>query len=107
MTALVILIVIAQHFYLRRVLLQPLTKITDEAVRFAREETPAETKLMETIKNKDEIGKLAGSIDHMEEQVAGYIDELTTATAEKERISTELSLATRIQADMQIGRAHV
>ena len=100
MTALVVLIVIAQHFYLRRVLLQPLTKITDEAVRFAREEIPAETKLTETIKNKDEIGKLAGSIDHMEEQVAGYIDELTTATAEKERISTELSLATRIQADM-------
>ena len=100
MTALVVLIVIAQHFYLRRVLLQPLTKITDEAVRFAREEIPAETKLTETIKNKDEIGKLAGSIDHMEEQVAGYIDELTTATAEKERINTELSLATRIQADM-------
>ena len=97
---LVIIIIVAQHFYLRRVLLQPLTKITDEAVRFAREETPAETKLTETIKNKDEIGKLAGSIDHMEEQVAGYIDELTTATAEKERISTELSLATRIQADM-------
>lgn len=97
MTALVVLIVIAQHFYLRRVLLQPLTKITDEAVRFAREETPAETKLTETIKNKDEIGKLAGSIDHMEEQVTGYIDELTTATAEKERISTELSLATRIR----------
>ena len=29
--------VVGQHFYLRRVLLQPLTKITDEAVRFASE----------------------------------------------------------------------
>jgi len=100
LAVLVAVIIIAQHFYLHRVLLQPLTKITDEAVRFAAEEVPAETKLTETIKNKDEIGKLAGSIDHMEEQVTKYIDELTTATAEKERISTELSLATRIQADM-------
>ena len=100
LTLLVILIVIGQHFYLRRVLLRPLTKITDEAVRFAAEEVPAEKKLTESVRNKDEIGKLAGSIDHMEEQVTKYIDELTTATAEKERISTELSLATRIQADM-------
>ena len=100
LAVLVAVIIIAQHFYLHRVLLQPLTKITNEAVRFAAEEVPAETKLTETIKNKDEIGKLAGSIDHMEEQVTKYIDELTTATAEKERISTELSLATRIQADM-------
>jgi len=100
LAALVMVIIIVQNFYLRKVLLQPLTKITDEAVRFATEEVPAEKKLTESIKNKDEIGKLAGSIDHMEEQVARYIDELTTATAEKERISTELSLATRIQADM-------
>lgn len=100
LAVLVIIIIAAQHFYLRRVLLQPLTKITDEAVRFATEEVPAEKKLTESIKNKDEIGKLAGSIDHMEEQVTKYIDELTIATAEKERICTELSLATRIQADM-------
>jgi len=100
MVVLMIIIIIGQHFYLHRVLLQPLTKITEEAVRFATEEVPAEKKLTESIKNKDEIGKLAGSIDHMEEQVARYIDELTMATAEKERISTELSLATRIQADM-------
>ena len=100
LTLLIILIITGQHFYLRRVLLKPLTKITDEAVRFAEEEVPAEKKLRETVKNRDEIGKLAASIDHMEEQVTRYIEELTAATAEKERISTELSLATRIQADM-------
>ena len=100
LVVLVILIVVAQHFYLRRVLLRPLTQITDEAVRFSAEEVPAEKKLTEIVKNKDEIGKLARSVDHMEEQVARYIGELTAATAEKERINTELSLATRIQADM-------
>lgn len=97
---LVVIIIVAQHFYLRRVLLRPLQKITEESVRFAAEEVPSEKKLTDMVRNRDEIGKLAGSIDHMEEQVARYITELTAATAEKERISTELSLATRIQADM-------
>ena len=97
---LVIAIIIVQHFYLRKVLLMPVKKITEEAVRFAAEEVPADRKLTETVKNRDEIGMLAGSIDHMEEQIVRYIDELTLATAEKERIRTELSLATRIQANM-------
>ena len=97
---LVVIIIVAQHFYLRRVLLRPLQKITEESVRFAAEEVPSEKKLTDVVRNRDEIGKLAESIDHMEEQVTRYIAELTAATAEKERISTELSLATRIQADM-------
>ncbi len=97
---LVVIIIVAQHFYLRRVLLRPLQKITEESVRFAAEEVPSEKKLTDVVRNRDEIGKLAESIDRMEEQVTRYIAELTAATAEKERISTELSLATRIQADM-------
>lgn len=97
---LVVLIIFCQNFYLRRELLVPLKKITKEAARFAAEEKPAEKKLTDSIRNRDEIGKLAGSIDHMEEKIAQYIEELTQVTAEKERISTELSLATRIQADM-------
>ena len=97
---LVVIIIVAQHFYLRRVLLRPLQKITEESVRFAAEEVPSEKKLTDVVRNRDEIGKLAESIDHMEEQVTRYIAELTAATAEKERISTELSLATRIQSDM-------
>ena len=100
LTGLVILILIGQHFYLRKVLLKPLKQITNEAARFAEQETPAEKKLSETIRNKDEIGTLAESVDRMEEAVVSYVKDLTAATAEKERISTELSLATRIQADM-------
>ena len=100
LTLLVILIIVAQNFYMRRVLLKPLTKITEEAARFAAQEKTTGKKLTDTVRNRDEIGKLAGSIDQMEEQITRYIEELTRATAEKERISTELSLATRIQADM-------
>ena len=36
----------------------------------------------------------------MEEQIQSYVEDLTKITAEKEHISTELSLASRIQASM-------
>ena len=100
LTLMVILIIFAQNFYMRHVLLKPLTKITEEAARFAVQEKAPGKKLTDMVRNRDEIGKLAGSIDQMEERITSYIEELTRATAEKERISTELSLATRIQADI-------
>ena len=40
------------------------------------------------------------AIEKMEHDTLGYMDHLTTITAEKERIGTELALATRIQSDM-------
>ncbi len=95
---LVLIVILGQSVYLHRVLLRPLNLITEEAARFSRENTAAEHKLKETIHNKDEIGQLAASIDQMEEQIETYITDITRITAERERISTELSLATRIQA---------
>lgn len=97
---LVAAVVVIQQFYLRRVLISPIKKITKEASRFAEEEVPSEVKLTEQIKNNDEIGALADSIDQMETRISQYVDDLTRVTAEKERISTELSLASRIQSDM-------
>ena len=97
---LVVLVIVGQSAFLRRTLLQPLELISKEATRFSRENVPGEPKLREQIKNEDEIGTLAASIDRMEEQVQSYVENLTRITAERERISTELSLATRIQADM-------
>ena len=95
---LVLLVIVGQAIYLHRVLLRPLNLITEEAARFSAENTAAEHKLQETIRNKDEIGLLAQSIDRMEEQIETYIADITQITAERERVSTELSLATRIQA---------
>jgi len=48
----------------------------------------------------DEIENLANSMTEMEKDIAAYEDNLTRVTAEKQRIGTELALATRIQADM-------
>ena len=52
------------------------------------------------IRSKDEIENLSDSIRGMDGEMKKYLQNLTTVTAEKERISTELSVATQIQADM-------
>ena len=95
-----ILVIILQSIYLNIVFLKPVRKITKETSRFAKENKLAKQTLSKKIKNKDEIGELAASIDTMEEKIVNYVDDLTKITAEKERITTELALATKIQASM-------
>ena len=97
---LALLVIIGQSLYLHKTLLDPLSRITSEAQRFARENEKGETRLTDVIHNADEIGMLAGSIDQMEEKIQEYVKHITAITAERERISAELSLATRIQEDM-------
>ncbi len=53
-----------------------------------------------TIRTGDEIERLCRTMQDMEEDLGVYVRNLTHVTAERERISTELSLATRIQAHM-------
>ena len=98
--ALALLVIAGQSVFLHRTLLRPLRLISEEATRFSTENVTAGKKLTDTIRNRDEIGLLAGSIDKMEEQIQDYVANLTKITAEKERISTELELAAGIQADM-------
>lgn len=98
--AIVLMVILSQSVYLNWALITPVRRITDEATRFAGENCPAQVKLVDQIHNRDEIGQLASSIDRMEEQVGEYIDNLTTITAEKQRITTELTLARRIQEAM-------
>ena len=52
------------------------------------------------INTNDEIETLCDSVKQMEKDINRYIENLTAATAEKERIGAELDLAKRIQADM-------
>ena len=93
-------IIIVLSLSLNHSILQPVRIISAEASRFARENVKTGDKLTSKIRKSDDIGKLAGSIDQMETQIHSYVENLTHVTAEKERISTELTLASRIQADM-------
>lgn len=58
-----------------------------------------DTVLPET-KRDDEIGVLSRSFGEMQTSLVKYIDELTSATAKKERIEGELQIARSIQMDM-------
>ena len=82
-------------FYIRRQYVAPVKKVSAEATRFARENTPGEP--LGRISRFKELEKLAESIDTMETDMLRYIEDLTAATEEKGRIATELHLASTIQ----------
>ncbi len=81
--------------YLRRQFVIPIQKVSDEARRFSRDNSKGET--LGHVSRINEISSLASSIDSMESDMIAYIDHLTVITAEKERIGTELALASQIQ----------
>ncbi len=85
-------------------LVAPINRLSEAARSFvedkgeASKERSAISRL--NIQTGDEIEILCDSIKQMEHDINDYITNLTAVTAEKERIGTELALATRIQADM-------
>ncbi len=81
--------------YIRRNLVRPIQRASDEATRFAKENTKGEP--LGSISRYEVLERLAASIDTMETDMVSYIDNLTDVTAEKERIGAELSLASTIQ----------
>ena len=83
--------------YIRRKYVKPVRKISEEAARFAKDNQKGDP--LEGISNLREIHNLATSIDKMETDMVRYIDNLTQAAVEKERIGTEMNLAKDIQAN--------
>ena len=57
-------------------------------------------KMEDAYRTKDEIELLAEAFAELSAKTVQYIGQITTITAEKERIGAELELATRIQANM-------
>lgn len=86
--------------FLNSQFVRPLEKISAEAQRFALENKPCAHTSLETLSRIREIRRLGLAIEKMEQDSLAYMDHLTAITAEKERIGTELALATRIQTDM-------
>lgn len=81
--------------YLKKQFVVPVRSISNEATRFARENTKGPS--LGTISKFSEILSLAQSIDTMEADMVNYMENLTAITAEKERIGAELSVASIIQ----------
>lgn len=81
----------------RKWVISPIRKVSAEATRFAKENTKGEE--LGEVSKFDEIYNLASSIDKMETDMVNYIENLTAVTAEREKISAELSFARKIQHD--------
>ena len=81
--------------FIRNQFVAPIRRVSDEATRFARENTKGTP--LGQISSYTVLANLAGSIDTMETDMLNYVSNLTAATAERERIGTELSLASGIQ----------
>ena len=102
-TATALLSVLASVFvalYLRQQFVTPVGKIMKEAKRFAKENRKTDRANLSDLSRIREIKDLGASVEKMEQDTLSYMEHLTQITAEKERISTELALATKIQADM-------
>ena len=82
----------------RRMVTQPIGRLA----KFTEEITDASgiTDKRADVRTGDEIESLNDSFNYMLDELGVYIDNLSTVTAEKERIGAELNIATQIQADM-------
>lgn len=93
------LVMVIFVFYLYRKVIVPIEVIAGEAKAFG-EQGDAVSEKLSKIQTGDEIEKLAQNILQMEKDIINYVENITKITAEKERISAELSVATEIQASM-------
>ena len=90
--------------HMKKNMVQPINSIAVAAEKYTedRKQGIKDTGYFENlnISTGDEIENLALIMADMEKDLAEYEDNLKQAIAEKERVGFELSLATRIQADM-------
>lgn len=96
----VLSILTAQH-----ILIKPVNQLTDAAESFVqrRRETAPDERIapeLPELHTGDEMERLCRAVRQMETDIQDYLDDLTAVTAEKERISAELNVATKIQASM-------
>ena len=98
----IVAIFMARH--MKKKLVKPINSIAEAAENYVNDKrngvaaTDHFSKL--NITTGDEVENLALTMADMEKDLADFEKNLTEVTAEKERVGTELALATRIQADM-------
>ena len=91
-------ILLFSSFFNRR-FIDPIMLVTHEANQFVSRGGEPSDKLL-SLKTKDELTTLAQSVHRMEMDVKKHIEDLSRVTSEKERIETELGVASRIQIAM-------
>ena len=100
--AFVLMAAVSGIYIIRKMVVKPIEDLTEGAKNFTDPETgySAESVLNLNINSKDEIDVLYTGIRLMQEKLLDYVENITRITAEKEKISAELNVATEIQASM-------
>lgn len=84
-----------------RAVVNPINRLAQATASFITNRENPHARLPDiSIHTGDEVENLYTSFQQMERDINSYIDHLTSATAEKERIRAELDVATRIQSGM-------
>ncbi len=96
---LTVLFITVYIILLHKMLTKPLYLLTRETESFARHGGELSGRLKK-VRGRSEIAILARAVEQMSVDMNRYIADLTHTTAEKERLSAELDVATQIQANM-------
>ena len=103
MLAIIVLLVVLVRIFMRKRVTIPVRSIADAAERYIYNKREGRTERCFDhldIQTGDELEELGNVMSGMETDIAEFEDDLMQATAERERMQTELSVATRIQNDM-------
>ena len=93
-----VLLLISLLFMMRRIISRPLERLTNNALGFVGDDTLSE--FADDIKTGDEMQTLSESFSKMAQDIKRYTENLAVVVADKERIATELNVATQIQISM-------
>ena len=96
-------LIICQYIYyvfMRESLVKPLRKLHEAVSDLVSENMTNLKDFKVDVHTGDEIESIADAFGVMTKELDNYINNLAAVTAEKERIGTELELATKIQANM-------
>jgi len=98
LTGILVLLALGGALAVARRIVRPVERMTRRINALSGSDTAFE--MEEVYRTGDEIEILAESFASLSQKTRDYVRRITEITAEKERIGTELALATRIQADM-------
>ena len=109
--AMIILItIVVSMIVTRKLIIKPLKLVSEGAKGFSLDKDDFETEGFDKediidlpIKSNDEIGDLYREIQSMQSRIVDNVNRLTKITAEREKVSTELRMASEIQNSMLPG----
>jgi len=94
----IVLFLLILRYITGRLIVYPVTDLSGHMDGF----DPRDSRLdmIEVRKSGDEFQNIAQSFNHMIKDIRYYMDNLAAVTADRERIATELDIATKIQSSM-------